>query len=57
MKVDPEAGALKVSRRLNGKWTNDTAVIALTEADMDLSNSRSFVSDTHMEVEGAQPPL
>ena len=57
VKVDPEAGALKVSRRLNGKWTNDTAVIALTEADMDLSNGRSFVSDTHMEVEGAQPPL
>ena len=57
MKVDPEAGALKVSRRLNGKWTNDTAVIALTEADMDLSNGRSSVSDAHMEVEGAQPPL
>ena len=57
VKVDPEAGALKVSRRLNGKWTNDTAVIALSEADMDLSNGRSTVSDAHMEVEGAQPPL
>ena len=57
VKVDPEAGALKVSRRFNGKWTNDTAVIALSEADMDLSNGRSTVSDPPMEVEGAQPSL
>ena len=54
VKVDPEAGMLRVSRRADGKWTNDTAKITLSEADMDLSNGRDEVTDPQMEVEGAQ---
>ena len=43
VRVDPEAAVLRVSRRSDGKWSNDTDTIPLSEEDMDLSNSGNKV--------------
>ena len=34
VKVDPEAALLRISRRADGKWSNNTAMVELTENDM-----------------------
>ena len=34
VRVDPEAAVLKISRRADGRWSNNTAVVELTEQDM-----------------------
>ena len=57
VKVDPEAAVLRVSRRADGKWTNNTDTIPLTEADMDLSSGRTQELSTDMDVAGSQPSL
>ena len=48
---------MRVSRRADGKWTNNTDIIPLSEADMDLSNSKVQEGSIEMDVAGSQPPL
>ena len=57
VKVDTEGAVLRVSRRADGKWTNNTDIIPLSEADMDLSNSKVQEGSIEMDVAGSQPPL
>ena len=37
VKVDPEAAVLRISRRADGKWSNNTALVELTDHDMALT--------------------
>ena len=57
VRVDPEAAALRVSRRSDGKWSNDTDIIPLSEEDMSLSNGKNTAVANNMEVEVGQQAL
>ena len=52
VKVDPEAALLRISRRADGKWSNNTAMVELTENDMasSLTGTASSSGKNDMEV-------
>ena len=58
VKVDPEAAVLKISRRADGKWSNNTAVVELTDHDMALTATNDDGANQQMmEVTGSQQTL
>ena len=52
VKVDPEAAVLRISRRADGKWSNNTAMVELTDNDMasSLTGTASSSGKNDMEV-------
>ena len=56
--MDPEAAVLRISRRADGKWCNNTAVVELTDHDMALTAaSDDGTNQQMMDVTGSQQTL